>query len=364
MEITAAVSRENEPFPQLEKVNLEEPRAGEVRIKIAATGICHTDMHCHGAFGSMFASKPIVLGHEGAGVVEAVGPGVRNLAVGDHVVLAASGCGTCRSCQAGRPGYCEEMIKYCWSGGRPDGTSPLSQDGNRVSGAFFGQSSFATHVIAVERTAIKVSKDLPLHLLGTLCCGFITGAASVLEAFRLRPGQSIAVFGAGGVGMAAIMAARLAGAVQIVAIDIEQKRLDLALELGATHAITSDAGTVEALRKLRPAGFDFTFITAQPEAVFNAATACLAMEGTAGYVVSPNSAWAPDMQQLLIRGNKLQGIIGGGADPRTFIPMMIEYWRQGLFPFDRLITEFPFEEIGHAWEEFRAGKVIKPILRM
>lgn len=364
MQIKAAVSRENDAFPRLENVELEQPRAGEVRVKIAATGICHTDVHFHGAFGSMFAPKPIVLGHEGAGVVDAIGPGVRNVAVGDHVVLAGSSCGVCPSCLAGRPGYCNEMIKYCWSGSRADGTSPISCGGERVSGSFFGQSSFATHAIVAERTAIKVPNDLPLHLLGTLCCGFITGAASVLEAFRIRPGQSIAVFGTGSVGFAAIMAARLAGAVQIVAIDIEQKRLDLALELGATNAVMSDAGTVEALHQLRPGGFDFSLITAQPVEVFNAATACLATEGTAGFVVDPSGPWTPDMLQLLVRGRKLQGIIGGGADPRTFIPMLIEYWRQGRFPFDRLITEFRFEDIGDAWEQFRAGRVIKPVLRM
>lgn len=364
MQVKAAVSRTGEAFPQLEEVELEEPREGEVRVKIVAAGICHTDLHFHGDFGSMFAPKPMVLGHEGAGVIEAVGPGVKSLSVGDHVILSASGCGECPSCAAGRACYCNEMIRYAWSGSRPDGSSPISQVGERVSGAFFGQSSFATHAIASERTAIKVAKDLPLHLLGTLCCGFITGAASVLETFRIRPGQSIAVFGTGSVGLAGIMAARIAGAVEIVAIDIEQNRLDLALELGATRAVISNEKTAEMLKQIRPAGFDFSFITAQPVGVFDAATACLGTDGTAGYVIAPSGPWVPDMQQLMFRGCKVQGIIGGGANPRTFIPMLIEYWRKGQFPFDRLITEFRFEDIANAWEQFHHAKVIKPLLRM
>lgn len=364
MQIRAAVSRTNEPFPQLEDVQLEEPGQGEVRVKVVAAGICHTDVHFHGEFGSMFAPKPMVLGHEGAGVIDAVGPGVKNIAVGDHVVLSASGCGECFCCLGGRPGYCDQMIRLAWSGSRADGTSPISQDGARISGAFFGQSSFATYAIAKETTAIKVDDDLPLHLLGTLCCGFITGAGSVLEVMRIRPGQSIAVFGTGSVGFAAIMAARLAGAKDIVAVDIEQKRLDLALELGATHALMSDASTAEELRKIRPGGFEFSFITAQPAAVFDTAFACLATLGTAAYVIDPSPDWAPNWQRVMTRGIKFQGIIGGGTNPRTFIPMLIEYWRRGQFPFDRLITEFPFEDIGEAWEQFHAGTVIKPVLRM
>lgn len=364
MQITAAISRENEPAPRLEAVELGEPQAGEVRVRIVATGICHTDLMFHGRFGSAFAPKPMVLGHEGAGVVEAVGAGVNGLEVGDHVVLSGNSCGHCPSCHAGRTVYCDHMLKLCWSGGRADGSSPISQCGEHLSGVFFGQSSFATHVIASERTAVKVPRDVPLHLLGPLACGMVTGAGSVLEAFRLRPGQTIAVFGTGGVGLAAVMAARIAGAARIVAIDIDERRLELARSLGASDGLLSDAGTADALRELQPRGFDFSFITAPPRQVFDTAVACLAVEGTAGFVIDPSEAWAPEMLHLLTGGRKLQGIIGGNANPKTFIPLLIDYWRKGLFPFDRLITEFRFDQIDQAWEQFRAGKVIKPVLRM
>lgn len=364
MQITAAISRENESAPRLETVELGELRAGEVLVRIVATGICHSDLMFHGPFGSTFAPKPIVLGHEGAGVVEAVGVGVNALEVGDHVVLSGNSCGHCPNCHSGRTVYCDHMVRLCWSGGRADGSSPISQCGEHVSGVFFGQSSFATHVIASERTAVKVPRDVPLHLLGPLGCGMITGAGSVLEALRVRPGQSIAIFGTGAVGLSAVMAARIAGASRIVAVDVNEERLELARLLGASDTVLSDDETADALRQLQPRGFDFSFSTAAPPEVFDAAVACLAVEGTAGFVIFPNRPWTPDMERLLTGGRKLQGIIGGFGNPQTGIPLLIDYWRKGLFPFDRLITEFRFDQIDQAWEQYRTGKVIKPVLRM
>lgn len=364
MQITAAISRENEPAPRLETVELGEVRAAEVLVKIVAAGICHSDLMFHGPFGSAFAAKPMVLGHEGAGIVEAVGAGVAGLEVGDHVVLSGNSCGHCPSCHSGRTVYCDHMVELCWSGGRADGSSPISQCGDHVSGVFFGQSSFATHVIASERTAVKVPRDVPLHLLGPLGCGMMTGAGSVLEALRVRPGQSIAVFGTGAVGLSAVMAARIAGASRIVAIDVNEERLELARALGASDTVLSDGETADTLRQLQPRGFDFSFVTATAPQVFDAAVACLAVEGTAGFVIFPNQAWTPDMQWLMTGGRKLQGIIGGCGNPQTFIPLLIDYWQKGLFPFDRLITEFRFDQIDQAWEQYRTGKVIKPVLRM
>jgi aryl-alcohol dehydrogenase len=362
MEILAAVSREADSPPRVETVELGPLQLGEVRIRIVATGICHTDFHFHS--GAMPTSKPIVLGHEGAGIVEEVGVGVTGLAVGDHVVLSAGSCGTCANCHAGLPTYCVDMVRLCWSGMRPDGSTTLSQNGDRIGSCFFSQSSFATHAIAPQRTAVKVPSDLPLHLLGPLGCGMITGAGSVIEAFRLRPGQSIAVFGAGGVGLAAVMAAKLSGASQIVAIDRDERRLKLASELGATATLMSGSDTLADLRKVLPGGFDFSFSTTQVPVLFDIAVSCLATQGTAGFVVNPAGAWAPDMLNLLTGGRKLQGIIGGNANPQTFIPQLIEHWRQGRFPFDRLITEFSFDQLELAWEQFRSGDVIKPVLVM
>jgi aryl-alcohol dehydrogenase len=361
--IAAAVSRDGQPHPLIEAVDLEAPRADEVRVRIVATGICHTDLLCHAGRG-VPVPKPIVLGHEGAGIVEEAGAGVTDLAVGDHVVLSGGSCGTCPSCRAARPTYCRDAMTLSFAGMRGDGSSPLSQKGERLAGAFFAQSSFATHAVVPARSAVKVPKDVPLALLGPLGCGIITGAGSVIEAFRLRPGQSLVIFGVGSVGLSAVMAARLAGASRIVAVDTDPARLRLALELGATEAIPSDTKTGDALRDILPPGFDYSFNTTAAPAVYELATACLTQEGTAGFVTRPAGDWAPNLAHLLAGGRKLQGILGGSAAPQRFIPLMIDYWRQGRFPFDRLIAEYPFEAIGEAWAACADGRALKPVLRM
>ncbi len=363
MRIQAAVSRAGQSHPTIEELELEEPHADEVRVRVVAAGICHTDLYCHAGLGVPIP-RPIVLGHEGAGIVEAVGGAVRELAVGDHVVLSGASCGECPKCRAGRPTYCRDAMRLSFGGQRPDGSSPLSRRGERVHGMFFAQSSFATHLVAPERSAVKVSKDLPLRLLGPLGCGIITGAGSVLEAFRLRPGESIVIFGVGSVGLAAVMAARIAGASRIVAVDVSAERLKLARELGATHAIVSDDKAADALRQIDRDGFTFSFNTTSAAEVFSLAANCLAMEGTAGFVTRPRGGWTPDIAALLASGRKLQGILGGSAAPKVLIPLMIDYWREGRFPFDRLVAEFPFEQIGEAWKACAEAAVIKPVLVM
>ena len=363
MKIRAAVSRTGQMHPQIEELDLEEPAVDEVRVRIAATGICHTDLNCHAGLG-VPTPRPIVLGHEGAGIVEALGAGVHGLRLGDHVVLSGGSCGHCPSCRAARPTYCRDAMKLSFGGMRADGSSPLSQNGTRIAGAFFAQSSFASHVVVPERSAVKVPFDLPLHLLGPLGCGIITGAGSVLEAFRLRPGQSLVVFGVGSVGMAAVMAARIAGAARIVAVDLSRQRLALARSLGATDTVVSNDETAGALREIEPFGFNFSFNTTSAPAVYSMATECLANEGTAGFVTRPAGEWSLGVAALLAGGRKLQGILGGSAAPQLYIPLLIDYWRQGRFPFDQLITQYPFDHIGAAWADCSAGTVLKPVLKM
>lgn len=361
MRIQAAVSREGQPFPVIEEVDLEDPRPGEIRVRITATGICHTDLSCHSGRG-MPVPRPVVLGHEGAGVVEAVGEAVTSVEVGDHVVLSGASCGDCPSCRAARPMYCRDGVKLTFSAVRVDGSSPLSQNGKPIAGAFFGQSSFATHAIASARSATKVPKELPLDLLGPLGCGIITGAGSVIEALRVRPGQSIAIFGAGSVGLAAVMAARIAGARRIAVVDINPGRLRLAEDLGATDTVVGGDEAAERLKKIEPFGFDFTFNNVTMPSVHLLALNNLAKEGTAGFVARAAGAFNPPMTQMLSGGHKMQGILGGNAVPQLFIPLMIDYWRKGMFPFDKLVTRFDFADIGEAWKACESGDAIKPVL--
>lgn len=361
MKAQAAVSRPGMPAPAIEEVELEEPRAGEMRVRIVATGICHTDLHEH---PGRHSPQPIVLGHEGAGVVDKVGEGVRGFAVGDHVVMSGSSCGTCPSCLAGRPTYCDLAMPLSFGGKRLDGSTALSDgSGARLHSHFFGQSSFATHAIVPERTAVKVDKDLPLHLLGPLACGVITGAGSVIEALKVGFGDTIAVFGVGGVGLSAVMAARLVGARAIVAVDLNPERLELAKELGATHALAADTPDLaKAIRAVTGRGVRYSLNTTNAGAAHTAALDCLAMNGTAAFVAAPLGQWSPAMFPMLAGGRQLRGILGGDANPRTFLPLLIDYWRQGRFPFDRLIETYRFDEIGRAFHDIEEGRVIKPVL--
>ncbi|HTV80288.1 MAG TPA: NAD(P)-dependent alcohol dehydrogenase [Steroidobacteraceae bacterium] len=363
MKIQAAVSRTGSTPPQIEELDLDEPRADEVRVRIVASGICHTDLSCHRGQG-VPVPLPIVLGHEGAGVVEGIGAGVRGLQPGDHVVLSGASCGLCPSCRAARPTYCRDAIKLSFGGMRADGSSPLSQGGSRIAGAFFAQSSFATHVNTPQSTAVKVPPDVPLHLLGPLGCGLITGAGAMLEALKVAPGQSVVIFGVGSVGLAAVMAARIAGASSIVAVDVSAERLRLARSLGATEAVPSNDGTAAALREIQPYGFTYSFNTTHVPAIYTLASACLANEGTAGIVTRPQGEWTLNVSQLLAGGRRMQGILGGSANPQLFIPLLIDYWRQGRFAFDRLISEFAFRDLDRAWQAATTGEVIKPVLKM
>lgn len=329
-----------------------------MRIRLVATGICHTDLHEH---PGRHAPHPIVLGHEGAGVVEELGEGVSGFEAGDHVLLSGNSCGHCPNCLANRPTYCDLAMPLCFGGQRLDGSTSL--DGGKVHSHFFGQSSFATHCLVPQRTAVKVDRDLPLEKLGPLGCGVITGAGAVIEALKVGSGNTIAVFGTGGVGLSAVMAAKLVGAKRIIAVDLNRQRLELARELGATDCIAADEeGVVQKVRAVTGRGVDFTLNTTTVPEVHTWALEVLAMNGTAGFVAAPRGEWAPRMFAMLAGGKQLRGILGGDAHPGLFIPKLIEHWREGRFPFDRLLSFYPFAKIERAFADTRSGKAIKPVL--
>ena len=361
MKIDAAILREGASRPVIEPIEIEEPRADEVLVRMVATGICHTDLDV----ASRPGQRPIVLGHEGAGIVDRVGPDVTMFEPGDHVILSGDSCGHCPNCLHNYPSYCVENMPRTFGALRMDGSTPLSVDGMPVFGRFFGQSSFATYSLTGERTPVKVPKDLPLERLGPLGCGVITGSGAVIEALKVRPGQSIAIFGTGSVGLSAVMAARLMGASRIIAVDLIPERLALAQELGATDAINAaEADPVAAIKDITRYGANFAFNTTNAPKVYGQAIACLAHQGVSAFVTAPHGDWAPEIFPLLAGGRTLRGIIGGDAAPSQFIPMLIDFYRQGRFPFDRLITFYPFEKIADAFDDIEAGRTIKPVLKM
>ncbi|MDS0295509.1 NAD(P)-dependent alcohol dehydrogenase [Halogeometricum luteum] len=367
MNIQAAVTHEEGGAFEIEEVSLEEPQADEVLVRVVGAGVCHTDMIVR---DQMYPTPlPAVLGHEGSGVVEKVGADVTRVEPGDHVVMSFDYDTTCPSCRDGHPAYCSEFFAHNFGGSRPhDETSPISQDGERVSGRFFGQSSFATHSIATERNVVPVDEDVPLELLGPLGCGIQTGAGGVINTLDPQAGSSIAVFGAGSVGLSAVMAAGIKGCTEILSVDLKPNRLEKASELGATATVNPEEvdDVVEAVREASDGGVDYALETTGVPAVAEQATETLAQRGTLGIIGAPalGTEASYDVNNLILGGRSITGIVEGDSDPQQFIPDLVELYRQGKFPFDELVTYYDFEDIERAVEDSESGDTIKPVLRM
>jgi aryl-alcohol dehydrogenase len=365
-QIRAAVVREKGGPFSIETLSLEGPRRDEVLVKVVATGLCHTDMVARDKVYPV--PHPIVLGHEGAGIVETVGADVVKVAPGDSVVLTFPMCGRCRPCRLGRIAHCERTFPLSFGGARLDGsTATLDSQGVKVHDHFFGQSSFATYALAYERNVVKVSSDVPLERLGPLGCGIQTGAGAVMNALNVRPGTSFASFGAGAVGYSAIMAARAVGATTIVAIDIVPSRLELAKELGATHAINSkQTNPVEAIRDITGGGVDYSLETSGNPRVLHQAIEALGSLGTCGVVGAPplGTEVSFDVNNLMLPGKAIRGILEGESVPDIFIPQLIELNAQGRFPFEKLMKFYSLDQINQAAQDSERGGTIKPIIRL
>jgi aryl-alcohol dehydrogenase len=366
VQITAAVLEQHHHPLIVQELELDEPRAGEVLVKLVATGVCHTDAVARDA--NLPFPAPGVLGHEGSGIVQAIGTGVTRVSPGDAVVIGWPWCGHCANCLAGRQRYCEQMPPMVTSGCRPDGSTALARaNGDAVHSHFFGQSSFATHAITWERSVVKVPIDAPLEMLGPLACGISTGAGAVFNALRPEVGASIAVFGTGAVGLSAVMAARESGCAQIIGVDRVASRLALASELGATETVdasTVDAG--EALAELTNGrGVDFTLECTGNVGVLRQAVDALAMPGVCGVVGGAPAGAEFTLDHLTVLwGRQVRGILGGEGQSAALISSLIELHRLGRFPFDRLVYPFDLDDVNHAIEASGSGEVLKPVLRM
>lgn len=369
MKIRAAVVEEiGAPF-RLQDVELAEPERGEVRVRLVASGVCHTDAITRD--GDMPLPLPGILGHEGAGVVEQVGPGVTSVAAGDRVILGWPSCGQCRNCLDGRPRYCARTGEALVSGrrfrGEAAGTSAYTRgEAGELSGHFFGQSSFATHSIVLADALVPAPDDVPLELLGPLACGLGTGAGAVLNEARPEPGSSLVVFGVGAVGLAAIMAARSTAATTIIAVDLHDSRLELATRYGATHTINSSGADVPAeVRRITGDAADYAFECTGVIPVVEQAAECVGMLGTLVLIGGAPAQARFSLDHLrTLWGKRVIGVLGGGSRSTKFIPALIDLHRQGRFPFDELVRYYGLDEIEQALADSRSGAVVKPIVRM
>ena len=353
--IQAAVLRKKGGPLKIESLELEGPRDDEVLVRLVASGICHTDIDFVDDWDE--ADSAVVLGHEGAGVVERAGKKVKRVRRGDHVVLFYQSCGHCRQCRSGRPAHCKRLYETNFGFRRLDGSNALQRSG--VRGHFFGQSSFATHSLATERNLVKVSKDLPLEVLSPLGCGLQTGAGTVMNSLKVPKGASIAVFGTGAVGLAAVMAARVIGAQPIIGVDIKPRRLRLGLTLGLTHTINNRRQDVTArIGDITGRGVDDVVETTTSPKMHQLAIDVLNPHGIVALLTGESGT------DSLPEGRKALGIIQGDAVPQHFIPNLIDLYQAGQFPFDRLITFYNFSDINHAIADAKRGGTIKPVLRI
>jgi aryl-alcohol dehydrogenase len=367
LKCTAAVVASRGAALTIEQFDLDEPAPGEIAVRIAATGVCRTDLHIRDG-GYPLPEFPVIPGHEGAGVVTATGSAVTGVRTGDHVLLTYPFCGQCPNCLRGSMAYCEQGFALSFGGARPDGSSGWRRgdDGTRVSGHVFQQSSFATHTLAAASSAVILDRELPFELAPAFGCGVSTGAGSVLNVMDLRPGSRLAVLGAGTVGLAALMMAVHLGAQQIIAVDTKPGRLAKAAELGATHTVdASDREAWDTIRRLTAGGPDYIFDTTGHPGVIASALDSLAMTGT---VVMAGSAPAGTQTSLnmnaLLNGRAVRGTIQGDSAARTLVPHLIELYQQGRFPVDKIVSRYRFAEIQRAIADMETGRVIKPILLM
>lgn len=364
MKTIAAIARAPHTDFEIAEVNIDGPRTGEVLVKIAGVGLCHTDLVFRDQVPYAF---PAVFGHEGAGTVEEVGDGVTGLSPGDKVIVGFSSCGQCPRCAENLPSYCRSFVPLNYAGMRlEDGSTAYSDGSGKVSSHFFGQSTFAAYAITRARNVVRVETDAPLAILGPLACGFQTGAGAIIRTFACPPGSSLVVFGGGPVGLAAVMAARIRDCAQIILVEPVAARRELARELGATHVIDPANGDLTtAIRAIVPDGVDFAFDTTGNVSVIEAGLASLGSHGALGLVGVPkdmNAAITINIGALMTPGHRIIGIIEGDSDQQSFIPELLAHHAAGRFPFDRLISTFPLSEINAAIAAQARGECIKVVL--
>ena len=350
---------------EIQELNLAAPGPGELRIAIKAAGLCHSDLSVIN--GDRPRPVPIALGHEAAGEVVEVGPGVTDFVLGDRVVLAfVPSCGECPKCLSGRAALCEPGAAANTAGTLLGGERRWSTaDGDPVN-HHLGVSAFAEQVVVSERSAVPIPDDLPYEVAAVFGCAALTGAGAALNAAEIEPGQTVAVFGLGGVGLAAVMGAKLAGAGTVLAIDPIAAKRELAVELGAAHTFPGDSNTVSAIRELTGGGADRAIETAGSARVLESAYAATGRGGTTVTVGLPNPDQRLDIQavSLVAEEKTIRGSYLGSADPREMLPLLFAHWTAGNLPVEKLISHrLTLDEINEGFDRLASGEAVRQIIQ-
>jgi Zn-dependent alcohol dehydrogenase len=351
---------------RVEELELAEPRTGEVLVRLHASGVCHSDQNA--IDGTAETRCPAVLGHEGAGVVERVGPGVTRVRPGDHVALSwAPSCGACEECLRGLPHLCSVAWPAMGEGGLLDGTTRLSRDGSPVY-HYSLVSSFAEAAVVAERSCVPIPDDVPFEIAGLVGCAVTTGLGAVWRTARVRPGDRVAVLGCGGVGLSAVLGAVAAGAGTLVAVDAAGSKLDVARELGASGGVLwagSPEATAEAVREASGGGVDYAIeATGRPEAML-AAFLSTRPRGAAVLIGIPRADAVLPLPAISIPRleRRVLGSLYGSSYPERDFPLILDLYRRGRLPLDRLVTHrLPLDEVGRAFELLRSGHAVRVVL--
>jgi S-(hydroxymethyl)glutathione dehydrogenase/alcohol dehydrogenase len=367
MKVRAAVAFEAKRPLEIEEIELAGPRQGECLVRLAATGVCHTDAYTlsgrdpEGLF-------PVVLGHEGAGIVEEVGPGVSAVAPGDHVIpLYIPECRECRYCVSGRTNLCVRLRATQGKGLMPDGTSRLSHKGKMLH-HYMGTSTFAERTVLPEIALAKIRKDAPLDKVCLLGCAVTTGIGAVLHTARVEPGSSVAVFGLGGVGLSVVQGAVMAGAERIIAIDLNPKKFALARDFGATECVNpKEVGDVAAaIVDMTDGGVDYSFECVGNVDLMGQALACTQRGWGQSIIIGVAGAGEEIHARpfLLVTGRSWRGSAFGGTRGRTQLPRFVDRYMAGRIRLDEMVNAvLPLERINEAFDLMHAGEVIRSVIR-
>ena len=364
--VRAAILREPGAAVEIADVRLDPPGPGEVEVRIAAAGVCGSDLHV--VVGDWDVPTPVVLGHEGAGVVTAVGEGVDDLSAGDHVVLSwVPQCGRCRQCRAGRPWQCQLVAEVVAPGGvLHDGTSRWHGGDGGPLHHYLGVSSFAERVVVPRSGAVRIRDDAPLDVVAVVGCAVATRVGAVRNTAAVPEGASVAVIGCGGVGLSCVQGARLAGAGVIVAADVNPAKLEVASRVGATATVDVSSGDpVEALKAAAPEGLDFVFDAIGRIETTEQAIAALGLGGAAVVVGLPPTGRTAGFDPLVLAeaGQRILGCNYGSVDPQRDIPWLVDRYMEGDVDLDAMVSgRRPLEEAAAALDDLAAGRALRTLL--